>query len=66
MTTLNITADPPTTGPFDREALKQRATQLLALLIVLLDALILILPILFANKCLPWLTGKGYKLWKAK
>jgi hypothetical protein len=38
----------------------------LGLVIVLLDALILIIPAMLVNRYLPWLLGKGFKLWNVK
>lgn len=37
----------------------------IAIIIVLLDALILILPARFVNRYCPFLLGKGFKLWKS-
>ena len=35
------------------------------ILLTIIDALIVIIPVIVVNKWMPWLTGKGYKLWKA-
>lgn len=38
----------------------------IAICIVLLDAIILIIPMMIVNKYFPQILGKGFKLWKAK
>lgn len=38
----------------------------IAICIVLLDAIILIIPMIVVNKYFPQILGKGFKLWKAK
>jgi hypothetical protein len=38
----------------------------LGFVIVMLDALILIIPAMLVNRYLPWILGKGFKLWNAK
>lgn len=35
-----------------------------AFIIVILDAMILILPAMFVNRYCPWVLGKGFKLWR--